>query len=264
MKERRRKEMKYTQIRHGSHLIDYKGKKYLVDPVFAEKGTMSALPMGRVKEMNPLVAMPMDFSFLKEVNALILTHLHFDHFDDKAKEMLPKDIKIYCHKADENKVRKDGFTNVKGFDGEISLGDHILLKTINGGRHGKGLRRIMMGRTTGYIFTDQSKSEKEPTLYLTGDSIWCDSVRGAIDANRPQVIVAFAGQAKLMGGSITMGAGDLDELATYVKNANIIANHLDTWNHCYLTRSNLKSFLVNKSYKNRFFIPDDGETLVLE
>jgi len=255
--------MKFTQIRHGSHLISYKDKTYLVDPVFADQGSMSALPMGRIKVKNPLVDMPFDMAFLQDLDGLILTHLHFDHFDDLAKDMLDKNLAIYCHSADKKKIQKAGFKKVVAIDDSFNLGQGVSLETVNGGQHGSGLRKKMMGRTTGYVFKDKSSKNQEPTLYLTGDTLWCDSVKDALRKHQPEVIIAFAGQAKLMGQAITMGTEDLDQVANHAPQAKIIVNHLDTWNHCYLTRSDLKAFLKSKTYKKRFFVPDDGESLSL-
>ena len=255
--------MNFTQIRHGSHIIEYKNKKYLIDPVFADKGTMAALPMGRVKDMNPLVPMPIDFGFIEELDGLILTHLHFDHFDDTAKAMLPKDIRIFCHEADVKKVQEDGFVNVTGIHGELALGNDVSLRTIDGGRHGKGLRRLMMGRTTGYVLLDHSKDDAEPRVYITGDTIWCDSVRQTLDTYKPEVIIAFAGEARLFGGAITMGVEDLNSMTNHARGAKVIVNHLNTWNHCYLTRDSLKEYVSGKTYKDRIHIPNDGERLTI-
>lgn len=257
--------MKFTQIRHGSHIIEYRSKKFLVDPVLAGKGTTFALPKGRVKDKNPLLPLPFDTGFIKEIDAILITHMHFDHFDQSAKDLLPKTMPIYCHPMDANKIKKAGFSNVIGIKDKIIVEKTITIESINGGQHGVGLVGKLMGRTTGYMFKDLSQEKKEPVVYLIGDSIWCEEVKAALDAHQPEVIIAFAGEARLpFGEPITMSTSDLDQMALYTKRADIIVNHMDTWNHCFLTRDKLKKFIEMKSYKYRFYIPEDGEKISIE
>ncbi len=253
--------MKFTQIRHGSHLIQYRGKTFLIDPVFADKETMSALPKGRVKSKNPMVDLPFSLEFLKDIDGLILTHLHFDHIDDKAKEMLNKDIPVYCNEMDKEKIIKFGFKNVFGIKNSIVAFDTIKIETVLGGKHGTGIKGKLMGTVTGYILSD-AKNE-EPKVYIIGDSIWCDSVQDTLKKDI-DVVIAFGGEARLFGGknNITMSCDDIDKVALNSK-AKIIVNHLDTWNHCYMTRQSLKQFINNKSYNQRILIPNDGETIQL-
>ena len=87
--------MKIKQIRNATLLIEYAGKKFLIYPVLAKKGTYPPFSSPvRADECNPIVDLPVELSELINVDAVIATHLHKDHFDDAAKERLPKDIKI--------------------------------------------------------------------------------------------------------------------------------------------------------------------------
>lgn len=251
--------MKIKHLRHGSHILNYKGVNLLVDPVFAEKGTMVPLPMGRVKEKNPLTPFPIDLSFIDELDALVITHMHFDHFDDVAINLLPKTLPVICSKVDEKKINKLGFTNTVSIENKTNYkGINI---TITGGEHGKGLRKKLMGNVAGYIFSDSDN--QEPTTYLVGDSIWCNEIESNIKKYNPKVITLFTGEAKLMGKAITMGTYDIDKVAKE-SNAEIVNIHMDTWNHCFLTKDGLQSFIQDKNYEERIHIPNDGEELVFE
>lgn len=253
--------MKFTQIRHGSHIIEYNNIKILVDPVFGAQGTSAALSMGRVEEMNPLLPLPFDKNELSNVDAVLITHMHFDHFDQAAIVSLSKSIPIYCHPTDAKKIKDADFINVIGIEGKITIEGNISIETINGGHHGKGIISKLMGRTTGYILSNQSN---EPSIYIIGDSIWCDAVETAIIKYRPEVIIAFAGEARKFGKPITMSTYDLDKVAACKNKSKIIVNHMDAWNHCYLTRDMLSDFIRGKKYEKRFYIPKDGETISFE
>ena len=61
--------------------------------------------------MNPLVDLPMPVEdIINGIDAVIVTHLHLDHWDDIAKEVLPKEIKLFVQdENDANEIRLYGF-----------------------------------------------------------------------------------------------------------------------------------------------------------
>lgn len=253
--------MKFTHIRHGSHIVKFKGRRFLVDPVFADVGTMSAMPKARSRAKNPMLPLPFGIDAIGRLDAVIITHTHFDHFDEKAIELLPKQLPIICRSHDYKKIRRAGFMNIETVDTDKCLFGNILVRTV-GGRHGKGLAGILMGKTTGFVLTDASLKPCEPKTYIIGDSIWCAEVEQTIEEENPEVIIAFAGAAKLpFGNNITMGKEDIHQLALASGNANIIAIHMDTWSHCFLTKKELKAYIKGKTYDNRILIPDEGTHL---
>ncbi|MFP9075763.1 MBL fold metallo-hydrolase, partial [Enterococcus faecalis] len=66
-------------------------------------------------QMNPLVDLPMPVEdIINGIDAVIVTHLHLDHWDDIAKEVLPKEIKLFVQdENDANEIRLYGFKNVE-------------------------------------------------------------------------------------------------------------------------------------------------------
>jgi hypothetical protein len=53
-----------------------------------------------------------------------------------------------------------------------------------------------MGRVSGFIL----KAVGEPTMYITGDTIWCEEVKKALDIYRPEVTIVNAGGARFITG----------------------------------------------------------------
>jgi L-ascorbate metabolism protein UlaG (beta-lactamase superfamily) len=88
--------MNIQQIRNATLAVQYAGKKFLIDPFLAEKGTYPPFPNSlRQDQKNPLVSLPSSINdIIDNVDAVIVTHLHLDHFDDAAKDVLPK--KLNC------------------------------------------------------------------------------------------------------------------------------------------------------------------------
>lgn len=103
----------------------------------------------------------------------------------------------------------------------------------------------------------------EPSIYISGDTVFTDDVRRALTEFRPDIAVVAAGSASLdVGGPILM---PMKEIIDFVKQSpnKVIANHMDALNHCPTTRIKLKSELEKNDFLSKTFIPDDGETLNL-
>jgi L-ascorbate metabolism protein UlaG (beta-lactamase superfamily) len=91
--------MKIQLIRNATLLVEYGGIHFLVDPMLSEKGTFPPFPNSRRKDdsPNPLVELPMPVKeILHHVDAVFLSHLHIDHWDNAAIEALPNGLKILC------------------------------------------------------------------------------------------------------------------------------------------------------------------------
>ena len=91
--------MVVRQIRNATLFIDYAGLKFLIDPVFAQKATYPPFPsLLRAEEYNPLVDLPVPIEEICHPDAVIITHLHRDHFDKEAALHLEKKITCICTK----------------------------------------------------------------------------------------------------------------------------------------------------------------------
>jgi L-ascorbate metabolism protein UlaG (beta-lactamase superfamily) len=55
---------------------------------------------------NPTVDLNFNRHYFKDLDFVIVTHTHSDHFDTLASEKLPKDIKLFCQPADKEFMEK--------------------------------------------------------------------------------------------------------------------------------------------------------------
>ena len=253
--------MKLHQIRNATLIIEYCSKRFLVDPMFAPKEAYEPITLNSW----PYHELPMSpKDIIKNIDAVILTHLHTDHFDKYAIELLPKATKIFVQdKFDKNALEKDHFDNI-----EIILSDGTefegvkLYKTEC--RH--GIRSIaepvflgngMRWEAMGVIF----KSEIEPTVYLAGDTIMYDGVKNAIDIHKPKYIVVNASCSQTpTSGPLNMGIDDIQELHKYYPEGKLIASHMDNVGNSTLCRAKLRASEV----KDYIYSPADGEIMFLE
>jgi L-ascorbate metabolism protein UlaG (beta-lactamase superfamily) len=249
--------MNIHQIRNATLVIEYAGKKFLIDPFLAEKGTYPPFPnSARQDQKNPLVNLPISINYIIDVDAVIVTHLHLDHWDDVAKEALPKDIKLFTqNEEDAKEIRSAGFRNVEVLQEDTAFEGIQLIKTK--GEHGRGEILKHTGLVCGVVF----KHQDEKTLYVAGDTVWYEGVQKEIDTHKPEIIVVNAGDNRLLeGGSLVMGKEDVYAVYEAAPNAKIIASHMEAVNHWGLSREELKSFVREKGFSSQVFVPADGES----
>ena len=78
--------MKIQQIRNATIILEYAGKRILVDPMLGEKGSFAPFPLSNHQELrNPLHDLPVKAEVIvSNIDCVLLTHLHLDHIDDAA------------------------------------------------------------------------------------------------------------------------------------------------------------------------------------
>lgn len=90
--------MKIQQIRNATLILEYAGKKILIDPMLSDKGTLPAFIPAKnwTFKKNPLNELPFSKEdIIKDVDFVFVSHLHYDHWDKEAVRILPKGIKIF-------------------------------------------------------------------------------------------------------------------------------------------------------------------------
>ena len=121
----------------------------------------------------------------------------------------------------------------------------------------------VLGVVMGVVFA----APKHKTVYVAGDTIWCEGVDEAIDKYHPDVIVLNTGKAILSGWEedpIIMEKEDTLRATIAAPEALIVAVHMDAINHCSLRRNELRDYVREKGIEDRVLIPSDGEFLKLE
>ena len=251
-------------IRNATLVFNYAGKKILIDPMLAKKGIYPGFE-GTVNSHlnNPLVELPVPAESLLDVDAVIVTHLHPDHWDEVAIQMLPKNKLIFSQNENDAKIiSESGFSNVS----ILSTGskfDNINLH-ITSCQHGPDeayahpqIAKIL-GDASGVIFSHPD----EKTVYLVGDSIWTDTIEENLKNNQPDVVILNAGSAIINGfDPIIMGKEDVLKVHQILPNAIIIIDHLEAINHCTLGRNELREFVVENNIADKVIIPEDGQLI---
>lgn len=241
-------------IRNATLLVHIKGKRILIDPMLGEVGSIKAVPFTRDKKRNPIVPLPVPAQTITDLDAILITHLHFDHFDEEAKRILPRNLPLFCQPQDEVRIQKSGFHNVISID-NMHQWEGMNIYRVEG-KHGTGLAGLLMGKVSGFIFEAEGKK-----LYIAGDTIYNGGVETVIRDHQPDVIVVNSGEAQLtFGNPITMTKEDVLKVAN-ISDSKVIAVHLEAINHCSLKRNELHNYLTEKGVYQQVLVPNDGEVV---
>lgn len=248
--------MEIQLLRHATLLITLNKKKLLVDPMLSKTGEMPPIDNSPNSRRNPLVELIAPRNFLQEIDAVLLTHTHRDHLDDAARNQLPKNKPILCQPEDKDLLEKSGFQEIYPIDNVLDWGGIIFTRT--SGQHGTGEIALQMAPVSGYVL----KSEDEPSLYIAGDTIYCEEVDNILTKDQPLLVVVNTGEARFsIGDPITMTTEDVVKVCRKAPQAKIIAVHMEALNHCLLSRATLRNHLEQEELSDQVYIPLDGETL---
>ena len=245
--------MRFCLVRHATLRVEFNGHIFLVDPMLDDAGARPAIQNSPNPRNNPLVSLPAPApEVVKGIDGVLVSHTHSDHWDETAARLLAKDLPLFGQVADETKFRGQGFVNVRPIEDVVRWNDIEISRT--GGQHGTGDIGKAMAPVSGFVL----RASSEPTLYVAGDTIWCEEVREALLRYQPAVIVVNSGAAQfLKGDPITMTADDVVAVCQAAPSARIVAVHMEAINHCLLTRDDLAFQL--EAARVRATIPGDGE-----
>lgn len=250
--------MEIQLLRHATLLVSLNGKTLLIDPMLSQAEVMPPIVNSTNQRSNPLVELTCPQDFLQNIDAVLLTHMHRDHFDDAAAEQLPKDKLIFCQPEDEIKLKTLGFYQVTPIFKQNCWEGLTIIRTA--GQHGTGEIGIAMSPVSGYIL----QGKGEPMLYIAGDTIYCAEVEYILGTYHPQVTVVNAGAAQFLNGDpITMTKEDVGNLCRYESETKVVAVHMEAINHCLLSRKSLSDYLKREGLHEKVLIPLDGEKIVL-
>jgi L-ascorbate metabolism protein UlaG (beta-lactamase superfamily) len=247
--------MEIQQIRNATMKITYAGRKFLTDPLLAPKHSYDPFAG---KSPNPTTDLPCPVEeVVYGIEAILVSHVHTDHFDRAAKELLPKEIPLFCQPSDGERISRKGFQSVRPI--EMSYTWEGVTVTRTNGQHGTGDWGEKMGNVSGFVL----QAENEPTVFWVGDSIWCEPVEQVVKEFQPDIIITHSGGAKFPDSDpIIMDADQTIAVCQAAPNAVVVAVHLEALDHCPVTRADLRSMAEKAGVTSQqLVIPVDGEGL---
>jgi L-ascorbate metabolism protein UlaG (beta-lactamase superfamily) len=238
--------VRLTLVRNATLLLDLDGRRILVEPALDAAGARPPVEDSPNPRRNPLVPLPVPAEELvRGLDAVIVTHLHRDHFDDTGARLVPRDVPVFCQPEDEERLRGLGL-DARPVESELEWDGLRIART--GGKHGTedDVARAL-APVSGFVLDD---------LYVAGDTVWCGEVEEALERHRPRVAVVNGSGARFVGsGPLVMTCEDVQEVAARVP--TVVVVHLEAIDHCLETRAEVRAAVPGA------LVPEDGETLEL-
>jgi L-ascorbate metabolism protein UlaG (beta-lactamase superfamily) len=247
-------------IRHATLRLEVDGRHLLVDPMLDPAGARPPVEDTENDRRNPLVELPEPPEVVVEgVDAVLVTHLHQDHFDATAAALLPRDLPLFCQPEDVERLGGHGFTDLRPVAATVAWEGVELTRTP--ARHGRAdADAAALAPVSGFLVRAGGR-----TLYLAGDTVRYAAVERVLDEAAPDIVVVNASGARFTGGEpIVMDLDDVVAVARRVPSARVVAVHLDAINHCIQTRADLHQRLHDEGLTDRVTVPEDGAAVPVD
>ncbi|WP_236979619.1 MBL fold metallo-hydrolase [Membranihabitans maritimus] len=253
--------MKFQLWRNATVLLNIDTATFLIDPMLGPKASFGVFPWTNDTRPNPLIDLPFPRSELKKqiskIDAIVVTHLHPDHWDSDAISLLDKNLPVIGPSIIADSLAGYGFTNIQSVDRSVKVKGIDI--TLTHGRHGIGEIEEKMGVVHGFYFSSGSES-----IFFAGDTIWCDEVKSAISIHQPKYVVVAGGAATFaIGDPVTMTARQICKLCHTFPEVKVLVTHLEAVSPCTEDREFTGREIATAGISDRCIIPEDGEQLVL-
>ena len=231
-------------------IIRYGGFTLLTDPNFLHKGERAYLGKGLVSRRLTEPAITVDE--LPPLDAVVLSHLHGDHFDRRARKGLDHDVPIVSTRESARTLRTWGFSRAAGLSTweafELHAGDGSTLRiTACPGRHARGPLQSVLPPVMGSVLEFTPATDAPPlSIYITGDTLNVEELK-EIPRRFPQLDVGLwhLGGTRIplpskLGMLVTMDGQEGADLLEVVRPGTTVPIHYDDYG---VFRSPLQEFL---------------------
>jgi L-ascorbate metabolism protein UlaG (beta-lactamase superfamily) len=190
-------------VGNATTVIRFGGFTLLTDPNFLRRGQRAYLGWGistrRLRD--PAVSIDQ----LPALDAVVLSHLHGDHWDRVATRHLDRDLPIVTTKAASRRLRLRGFGRAEGLrrwqQHELTNGDRTVRITSLPARHAPGAAQMLLPPVMGSLLEFGPRGGGvDLRMYISGDTIMCDELR-EIPRRYPDIDVGVVH----LGGTTLLG-----------------------------------------------------------
>jgi L-ascorbate metabolism protein UlaG (beta-lactamase superfamily) len=177
-------------------------------------------------------------------DAVLLSHLHGDHFDRMARRRLDPALPIITTPQAERRLRRR-FRDVRGLptweSHEWTRGEQRLRVTAVPGRHGPGIADALLPEVMGSVVEFTVAGRPRLVLYITGDTIYRPGL-AEIPRRFPRIdtMLIHLGGTRVLGLLLTMDGRQGTEMTRLIKADRTIPIH---YNDYRVMKSPLEDYL---------------------
>jgi L-ascorbate metabolism protein UlaG (beta-lactamase superfamily) len=216
----------------------------LTDPNFLHRGQRAYLGRGlwSKRSTEPALTLPE----LPALDAVVLSHLHGDHFDRVARRGLDRALPIVTTPEAQRKLRRWGFRAAEGLSTwqsyELERGAETLRLTALPGQHGPGVLDRVLPDVMGTLVDLEQAGERRFRLYVTGDTLRRPQL-AQIPERYPDIdaMLIHLGGTRIAGILLTMDAGQGADVVELIRPRLTVPIHYDDYP---VFRSPLRDFVA--------------------
>ncbi|MBB5897119.1 MBL fold metallo-hydrolase [Kutzneria kofuensis] len=205
----------------------------LTDPNFLRRGQWAYLGKGLASRRRTEPALQVHE--LPPLDAVVLSHLHGDHFDRTARRGLDRATPVVTTPKAARRLHSSGFGEAVGLrtwqQQELRSGPASLVMTSLPGRHSFGLVGRLMPPVMGTLLEYRSHAGARPLrIYLTGDTLMHDEL-GEIGRRFPEIDLAVVhlGGTRVLGALVSMDGLQGRDLLAMLEPRHAVPVHYDDY-----------------------------------
>ncbi|GII00592.1 MBL fold metallo-hydrolase [Planobispora takensis] len=220
-------------IGNATVLIRYGGFTLLTDPNFLHRGQRAYLGYGLTTRRRTDPALEIDD--LPPLDAVVLSHMHGDHWDRVARRGLDKDVPILTTRQAARRLKRQGFHQARGLDTwedhRLQRGGRTLRVTAVPARHAPGPVRSLLPPVMGSMLEFCREDRVEMRMYISGDTLMTRELQG-IPRRYPDIDVGIVhlGGTRILGMfMVTMDGAQGAEWVNLMNPRAVIPIHYDDY-----------------------------------
>jgi L-ascorbate metabolism protein UlaG (beta-lactamase superfamily) len=255
-----------TFIGTATTLLRFGDFTLLTDPNFLHRGQRASLGYGMwSKRRTEPAAQPGD---LPELDAVILSHLHGDHFDRVARHGLPSQVPVKTTPAAAKRLQRWGFAQASGMGewstAELASGRQRLQVTAVPAVHGPGPVNWLLPQTMGSVLEWYEPGQRALRVYVTGDTLLRPVLSeiprrcGPIGA-----MIVHLGGTRIMGLLLTLDGASGNDLVDLIRPALVVPIHFDDYGVFKSPRSDFIAHAAQRGHTGRIRTVERGDTISL-
>ncbi|MET9339597.1 MBL fold metallo-hydrolase [Nonomuraea sp. NPDC003804] len=191
-------------IGNATTLIRYGGFTVLTDPNFLHRGQHAYLGYGLTSRRRTEPALDVDE--LPPLDAIVLSHMHGDHWDRVARRGLDRSTPVITTRQAARRLRRQGFGAAVGLDlwreHRLTAGDRTLTITALPAKHAPGVANLLLPPVMGSMLEfGDSSGRTDLRLHISGDTLMDHRVLSGIPIRFPAIDLAIVhlGGTRLLG-----------------------------------------------------------------
>jgi L-ascorbate metabolism protein UlaG (beta-lactamase superfamily) len=249
-------------------LIRYGPLTVLTDPNFLHQGQRAYL--GRGLTAKRLTEPALSVAELPPLDAVVLSHLHGDHWDRQAQRGLDHDLPVLTTPHAARRLQWRGFSHAVGLrtwrSHDLVRGDSRLTITSMPGRHAPlPLRRLLPPVMGSMLEFGPVAGPVQLRVYLSGDTLLIEELR-QIPQRYPSIdaAVLHLGGTRLPGGlMVTMDADQGADLAELIRAGVVVPVHFDDYRVFKSRLSDFRAEVIRRGLTDRVRFVERGDTVAL-